>query len=1176
MNKSAIKKFAITARQKLIEAVEQKAYELGITKTYVKETEIYQDGFLINHKFYKKYEMNQRETLIRQVNQKGFDQVVEEVAYTWFNRFIALRFMEVNDYLPTGIRVFSSIEADKAEPDALTEVHVIADELDLNIKKVYQLQDENDTEDLYKYILVKQCNKLGEIMPMMFERIEDYTELLLPDHLLAETSVVYDMVGMIEEKDWTEEVEIVGWLYQYYISEKKDQVFSDLKKNKKISKENIPAATELFTPRWIVQYMVDNALGHLWSETHPDYLVKDQLPYFVEEAEQTERVKEQLKPLKNLNLAPESIKFFDPCMGSGHILVYAFEILYNIYKSQGYKSQDIPFLILKHNLYGLDIDRRAAQLAYFSVIMKARQYNDRLFDQQIVTNVQWIEESNALTEQDIDLFIGDQVSKTTFVTFLNLFQDARLYGSIIEIPHDLDLVSLKNRVETLKENHNDDMFDIDFKDHSLPVVERLMDQAEILSEKFDVVVTNPPYMGRKGMNAELTRYVKMYYKDSSADLFAVFMEVAGRCVKDNGFIGLVNQHSWMFLSSFEKLRETILSAHQIYSMAHLGTRAFAEIGGEVVQTTSFVMRKNLIPNYLATYIRLTDIKDAENKAQEFYNKELYYHRTQDGFTDIPGSPIAYWASEQIRKVFKENPILGEVAEPRQGLATGDNALFLRWWFEVSVKKIHLFRNNDNKWIPISKGGSFRKWFGNNYYVVNWENEGNEIRNFRDEKGKLRSRPQNLSYYFREGITWSTLSSGSASFRFHPANSIFETKGSVLFPKDAQQFSTVLAYVNSKLVNLLLKVITPTLDFHEGPIGRLPFIFLGNQNIDPLVKHTISLSKSDWDSFETSWDFKKHPFLEFKQGATKVAEAYANWEKEAEQRFQTLKANEEELNRIFIDLYELQDELSPEVEDKEVTVRRAEQVRDVKSFLSYAVGLMFGRYSLDEEGLAFAGGTFELAKYESFKPNNGNVMPISEDIYFEDDIVLRFIQIIQIIFGEKALEDNLDFIADTLTRKSNETSRQRIRRYFLKEFYKDHVQTYQKRPIYWMFDSGKENGFKALIYMHRYEQGLVSRVRTEYLHLQQRKYEGEMDRIDILLESFVSHLEKTKAKKQKEKLHKQLLECLQYDQVIAHVANQKIDLDFDDGVKVNYAKFQGVEVPQGEGKKPLKANVLANI
>ncbi len=1169
MDKGAIKRFAVSARNKLMEAVEQKAFELGITKDWIKEAEVYQDGFLINQKFYKKYEIRQRERLIRKIEQKGYDQVIEEVAYTWFNRFIALRFMEVNDYLPTGVRVFSSIEPGKIEPDALTEVLMLVDDLGLEEQKVYELQDANDDEDLFKYILIKQCNKLGEIMPMMFEEIEDYTELLLPNQLLAETSVIHDMVTMINEEDWTKEVEIIGWLYQYYISEKKDEVFAALKKNQKIPKENIPAATELFTPRWIVQYMVDNSLGRLWLESHPDEKLQAELPYYLEAAEQPESVRKQLDGLKDSTLKPESIKFFDPCMGSGHILVYAFEVFHELYKSQGYREQDIPKLIIESNLFGLDIDPRAAQLAYFSVMMKARSYNHRIFNTVISPNLHWIEESNLLTEEDIDIFAANSDLRSDIDTLIETFKDGRLLGSIIEVP-DINLAALKDQVQSIKEKETNDMFVMDFKINTLPTIERLIGQAIILSQKYDIVVTNPPYMGRKGMNAELADYVKKHYKNSSADLFAVFMEVASHSAKDNGFIGMVNQHSWMFLSSYENLRKSMLQNHQIYSMAHLGTRAFPEISGEVVQTTSFVMRKNILTGYLTNFVRLTDYNQTDEKERQLFNKDLHFIRAQDGFSDIPGSPVAYWASERIRQIFHENSSLGNVGTGKEGLKTGNNELFLRLWFEVRDIDIGS-KNRQLKWFFINKGGRFRKWFGNNDYVVNYENNGEKLRN--TSNASL----SNEQFYFREGITWSDVTSGSFSARYSPENQLFETTGPTYFTNE--DIFYVLGLTNSTTFDYLTKFIMSTMHFKKGDLEKLPFIQSGSlrtKKVSHISIENIEISKSDWDSFETSWDFRVHPFVEFKLEATKISDAYSNWQVEAESRFLTLKSNEEELNRIFIGLYGLEDELTPEVEDKDVTVRRADVVRDVKSFLSYAVGLMFGRYSLDEEGLVFAGGEFDLDRYERFKPDADNVIPIADEMYFEDDIVARFVSILNNVFGEESLEENLDFIADTLTKRANETSRQRIRRYFLKEFYKDHLQIYQKRPIYWLFDSGKQDGFKALVYLHRYEPGLVARVRTDYLHAQQRKYEEEVERMDILLESDASKPEKTKARKNKEKLQKQLLECQSYDQVIAHVANQTIDLDLDDGVKVNYAKFQNVEIPQGEGKPPLKGNVLAKI
>ncbi|WP_144463064.1 BREX-1 system adenine-specific DNA-methyltransferase PglX [Siminovitchia fortis] len=1181
MDKGAIKRFAVSARNKLMEAVNQKAFELGVTKDAVKEAEVYQDGFLINQKFYKKYEIRQRERLIREIEQKGYDQVIEEAAYTWFNRFIALRFMEVNDYLPTGVRVFSSIEQGKTEPDALTEVQMLVDELDLDEQKVYELQDANDDEDLFKYILIKQCNKLGEIMPMMFEEIEDYTELLLPNQLLAETSVIHDMVTMIDEEDWMKEVEIIGWLYQYYISEKKDKVFAALKKNQKISKENIPAATELFTPRWIVQYMVDNSLGRLWLESHPDDVLQEKLPYYLEAAEQPENVIRQLEKLKDPNLKPESIKFLDPCMGSGHILVYAFEVFYQLYKSQGYREQDIPKLIIENNLYGLDIDPRAAQLAYFSVMMKARSYNHRIFNSAISPNLHWIEESNRLTDEDIDNFAENSDIRGDVKTLIETFKDGKLLGSIIEVP-DINLKALKNQAQSIKEKETDDMFVADFKINTLPTIERLIDQAITLAQKYHVVVTNPPYMGSGGMNEELLLYFNKNFPLTKRDLSTVFMEKCSAFTGTYGYYALINIPTWMNLSSYEGYRKKILHQETIINLLHLGRGVFGSDFG----TVSVVFRKKLIKNYLALYQKLfvkkSSVESNEIKQKLFFERNNVYKIEQENFSLIQGYPIAYNATESIIEIYKNEKNLGEISEIRQGLATGKNDVYLRSWFEVIYSRIGFgyqdrisTKNSKHKWFPYNKGGEYRKYYGNNNFIVNWENDGYEIRNFKDGRGKLKSRPQNMNYYFKESITWSKVTIGGFSTRFIPKGFIFDVAGCSIFP-DKENLFYILGLTNSKLSTRILEFLSPTVNYEVGHVSNIPIKLERKEYVSTLVEDNTNIAKFDWDSFETSWDFKVHPLVEFRQAASRIAEAFANWQAEAERRFQTLKANEEELNRIFIGLYGLEDELTPGVEDKDVTVRRADVLRDVKSFLSYAVGLMFGRYSLDEEGLVFAGGEFDLGRYETFVPDADNVIPIADEMYFEDDIVSRFVDILKIVFGDEHLEDNLDFIADTLTRRANETSRQRIRRYFLKEFYKDHLQIYQKRPIYWLFDSGKQDGFKALVYLHRYEPGLAARVRTDYLHAQQRKYEEEIERMDILLESDVSKQEKTRARKNKEKLQKQLLECQSYDQIIAHVANQKPDLDLDDGVKVNYAKFQNIEIPQGEGKKPLKGNVLAKI
>lgn len=1187
IDKKAIKEFAKNARKKLIKGVTQKAFEFGITENKIIRPEIFEDGFKINGILYEKHQSKQRVHLINEIHTHGYSYVIDRIAYTWFNRFIALRFMEVNGYLPTGIRIFSSIESGKIEPDVLSNIELIADDLRLNLGQVYDFQDRNQNDHLFKYILIHQCNNLSEIMPNIFESIGNDSELLLPDNLLSEDSVIREMTRNIKEEDWKHQVEIIGWLYQFYNSQKKDAVFTDLKKNIKIGKDDIPAATQLFTPKWIVQYMMENSLGRLWLESYPNRELKQRWTYYLDEVEQPLNVQHQLNGLLSRNLSPESIKVFDPCMGSGHILVYAFDLLFEIYVSAGYSKRDIPQLILKNNIYGLEIDERAKQLAYFSLMMKARFYDRQLFRKHVDIHVYAIHESNSITDEDIDSFSDNKLLKEQVQKLVDTFIDAEIYGSILKVPDGIDLAALETRIKEIQEKDSYDFFLEDFKLNKLNLFKAFINQATLLDMNFEVVVTNPPYMGRKGMDDRLSKFVKSNYPDASADLFAVMMERCIQFAQKNGFISMITQQSWMFLSSFEKLRLRLLQQEQIYSMAHLGARAFAEIGGEVVQSTMFVLRNQMIPNYNANYVRLVDIKDADGKSKQFRNNKLHYIRTQDGFSDIPGSPIAYWASKKIMNTYKQNNFVGNFLSLKKGMSTGENERFLRNWYEINNRNfgINIPSNEEAvrsglKWFPISSGGGYRKWYGNNTLVVNWYNKGEEMKHnasILNHGGHWSRYIVNTDSFFLEGITWNAISSNNLSVRIFENGFLFSSASMCGFG-DKDDLIMVIALLNSKVSIPYLEILSPTLNFGPQQIKKIPCIMnlYVKEKIKSIVLNNNLLTKSDWDSFETSWDFKRHPFLEFRNGSVTLEEAYSNWEQEADRRFKTLKANEEELNRIFIDLYGLQDELTPEETDDEVTVRRADRERDVKSFLSYCVGIMFGRYSLDEEGLIFAGGDFDSDRYKSYKPDKDNVIPISDDTYFEDDLVGRLISILKLIYGVSTLEQNLDFIAQSLNMKSSETPRQRIRRYFLKEFYKDHVQIYKKRPIYWLFDSGKQNGFKALIYLHRYESGLVARVRTDYLHAMGRKYEEEMRRLELLMESDAQERDKVKARKQKEKLQRQLSECRQYDQIVAHMANQQIKLDLDDGVKANYGLFQSIVVPRGVGKNSLKADLLAKL
>lgn len=1193
MNKSAIKNFAVNARRKLIESVSQKAYGLGISIDEIKEIEEVPNGSRIkinkDYVYLTNTETEHRDRLIEQIKYKGYEQVIEEVAYTWFNRIIALRFMEVNEYLPTRIRVLSSGEENKIEPDAVTDALDLIDDLGLDREKIYNYKDNNDTEGLFKYILIKQCNALGKIMPVMFEKIQDYTELLLPDNLLVEGSVIRDLVNNIEEDDFKEQVEIIGWLYQYYISEKKDEVFAGLKKNKKITKENIPAATQLFTPDWIVKYMVENSLGRLWIEGHPNEELKKRWKYYLEEATQEPDVEKKLEKIReeSKKLSPEEITVLDPAMGSGHILVYAFDVLYDIYLSAGYSERDIPRLILEKNIYGLDIDDRAGQLAYFALIMKARSYSRRFFRdierEPIELNVCSIQESNDISKEDIEYFAdGDEKLKRDVEYLVEKFTDAKEYGSILEVGA-VDFDRIEKRLNDIKED-NINLFNKDIKKKLIAIISIIVMQYRIMVNKYDVCITNPPYMGSKNMGKLLNEYCKKNYVNGKSDLCTVFIDKCIEYTKENRYTSMITMHSWMFLGSYENLRYNIINNNFISTMVHLGTRAFEEIGGEVVQTVSWIMKKSSSEK-IGKYIRLTDYNSSNMKEKEFFNNSNIFNSNQLSYNQIPGTPIAYWASRQIVDIFKKSKQLGEISAVRKGLITSNNDRFLRLWHEISNLKIGLNYYSDieakyskKKWFPYVKGGSYRKWYGNYEYLLNYYNDGEELKAWVEElaKEKPGGRIINKEYYFKEGITWSSIGTNRTSFRYVNRGSVYSNTGMGIFVKEGD-IKYIIGFLNSKICEYMLQVISPTMGFEALYVSKIPVIIKNKTETKDIINKNIIMSKYDWDSFETSWDFKKHPIIEFK--SNNIENSFKNWSNFTEQQFNQLKSNEEELNRIFIDIYGLQDELTPDVEDKDITIRKADRDREMKSFISYAVGCMMGRYSLDEEGLVFAGGEFDKNRYKTFKADYDAIITITDMEYFEDDIVSRFVEFVKLVFGEETLEENLNYIADTecFKRKSNETSRECLRRYFLKGFMEDHLKIYQKRPIYWMFDSGKQNGFKALIYMHRYDENMVAKVRADYLHVLQKKYEAEINRLGNDLNSeILSSKEKLAAKKLKEKIQKQLAECKQYDQVISHVAHQRIAIDLDDGVKINYQKFQGVEVLQDDGKKDLKQDLLFKV
>lgn len=1177
MDKTAAKSFALKARAELTNLVIIQAANLGITAEGIQKGKPLDDGIIVNGQVFGPEMAKAYEHLVRRIEISGYHEIMKEAIYTWFNRFVALRFMEVHDYLPIQMRIFSSLTPGKKEPDAVTEVGQLIEELELNRDLVYQMQDAHNTEQLFKYVVEKQGRQLEEIIPQVFQEVERDFYLLLPDGLLREDGFIDQLVNMIPEEDW-QEIEIIGWLYQYYISEEKDEIFANLSKNK-IGKDEIGAATQIFTPKWIVQYLVGNSLGRLWLEDYPQSNLKQHLPYYVEDAEQPQEVLEQLEALKGTPINPEEIKVMDPSMGSGHMLLEAFEIMRQIYLEQGYRPREIPALILGKNIYGLDIDKRASQLASFALVMKARQYDRRFFERNVKLNLVGFEESNGMpTFQNIELVNLEEINLELEKLYLN-FRDAKLYGSIIKL-NPVNIAIIEEAIKDIKSRSINDIFAREYLDYEIPYIEHLIHQYQLLSQKYHVTVTNPPYMGSGGMSAPLSKYVKKHYPMSKADLFAVFMEVEFSLTKENYYSAMINQQSWMFLKSYEKIRKYILDNKTIISMNHTGTRSFPEIGGEVVQSVSYILKSKSLDKYISNYIRLVNIS-SESKHKDFFDIKNKFNIRQCEFSKIPGSPLAYWISKNLIKNFTKNNV-GSYLITREGMATANNDLFLRFWHEIINKKHFLEDFQDSKWVAYNKGGSYRKWYGNNYYVVNWENDGYGIKNNIDSQTKrIRSHNYNGEYAFREGLSWSSLSTGNISFRYSPKGFLFDSKGAMGFSKKDTNIKVIQSFLNSKIAMKYLEFISPTMDFKVGDIVQIPYLLndISNKEImllEAICNENVNISKKDWDFFETSWDFNKHPFITYKENNKNLENSFDNWKKETMKNFNQLKSNEEELNRIFIDIYGLQDELTSEVEDKDVTIRKADLERDVKSFLSYLVGIIFGRYSLDEPGLIYAGGGFDRSRYKRYQPDNDNIIPLTHENYFQDDILTRITELVELIYGAETLEENLLFIAEALKMKGDETPRDTIRRYFMKDFFKDHKKIYQNRPIYWQMTSGKQDAFKSIFYLHRYDEATLARVRTEYVLPLTNTLTELSNQMQAVVDGSASSREVASARKQMEKYQKQLQELRDYDLILKNLADQHIALDLDDGVLVNYDKFQSIPVTNTHTGKPGKMNLLEKL
>ena len=1147
MNKSAIKNYAVWARKELMKQVAQKAFEYGVTETSVPD----QNVDSIHGRLLSNQEKNELTQLVSQIKKYGYDHVIEEVAYTWFNRFIALRFMEVNNYLPQRIRIFTN-ENNEFKPELLNEaIHVELEGLDQT--KVFDMIEQNDRDSLYKYLLLCLCNDMKQYLPDMFTSIEDYKALLMPDNLLREDSVLGKLIEDIDEDSWLNQVQIIGWLYQYYNAELKDAVM----KKKNYTKDEIPAATQLFTPDWIVRYMTENSLGRLWIDGHPDFDHRE-WKYYLEEAKQEPEVVKQLEGIKaeHAKLNPEDITVIDPCMGSGHILVYAFDVLMDIYRASGYSDRDAARSFLENNVYGLEIDERAFHLAYFALMMKARDYYRRILFRGIKLNVLEIREPESTLKKEFEPYLNGYADLAKYL--VETFKEAKEFGSILIMDHsEQEFVEFQDYLDSLKNEENPDIVAKAYIKEMVDILNPLVRQAILLAKKYDVVITNPPYMAP---TAKQKPYVQNHYGDSKSDLFAVFMERCHYLTKKDAYQAMITMHSWMFLSSFEKLRKKLLKQNTIINMAHLGARAFEDIGGEVVQTSSFIVYNQNIIGYKSSFKRLVDYNSQDEKEINYFlSNNLFVQKASD-FNKIPGSPIGYWLSKNVFNIFSLGSPLNQFGVLTNGMFTCDNNRFLKKWYEVSDIKIFYkcssqkeSINSDLKWYPYNKGGDFRKWYGNHLYVIDFEKFGEEISLFRKKRGQSASFP-GQSYYFKESISWSLVSSYKFGARFYPKGFVFDIGGSSFFPD--KHFKYILGFLTSNVATNLLNILNPTMNFQIGDVSKIPLIYNENHKveIEELVDKCIELSKNDWDEVETSWNFTNLNLLNnISDGLIEksVKEVLNQKQNDIEKE----KSYETRLNDIFIDIYNLSTDINitNKIVDKDLSVKILPSEQLIKNFISYAVGCMFGRYSLDVEGLAFAGGDFDAAKYSSFIPDSDDILPICDEEYFEDDIVTRFIEFVRVVYGSDTLETNLEFIASALGGKG--TPREVLRSYFLNDFYKDHCKIYQKRPIYWLFDSGKKNGFKSLVYIHRYTLDLIARMRTGYVHPQQARYRTQMELLQSQIEEATSTSERVRLNKRLKKISEQAAELAKYEEKVHHWADKMEPMDLDDGVKVNYEKFK---------------------
>lgn len=1202
MNTANLKRYAPQARREFITAISKQLNQLGIYSDK-QISDVKEEGsvLLIEGKAFLPDIKFAREKLVEKVKLVGYAQLVEQEAYTWFNRLCAIRYMEIHDYLGHGFRVLS-------HPDNPTGFEIIdhavdaADELDLDRDYIVELKlAGNKDEVLYRELLLKQCHKLHQAMPFLFEALNDASELLLPDNLTRTDSILRGLVDGIPEEDW-QQVEVIGWLYQFYISEKKDEVMG-----KVVKSEDIPAATQLFTPSWIVKYMVQNSVGRQWLQTYPESVIKSQMEYYIEPAEQSDEVNEQLQAITPESIEPESIKVLDPAVGSGHILIEAYNVLKAIYEERGYRPREIPKLILENNLYGLDIDDRAAQLSGFALMMMARDDDKRIFTRNVRLNVLALQEGNHInlpaqwralnlfggwdTGAPQDMFADEAHDLSSFEAdnryqllqrTLARFTQAKTFGSLIEVPAD-EYYELKEMYETL--------FDLAQSGDSFqrPAANQLINivhQALILSIRYDAVVANPPYMGSKYQAVEVKKYLKDNFNGYEKDLFSAYIIRNLQLAKNNGQLGFMTPFVWMFLSSYEQLRNKLIDDETIATLIQLEYSGF---DGATVPICTFTLTKGHLLGYTGSYIKLSDFRGAVNQAPRTLeainntNCGWFYKANPDDFKKIPGSPIAYWVSKTLISIYEDNPKAGENSQAAVGLQTGDNDRFMRFWYEIdSLKFSDTVKSTDEtvgskiKWVPYNKGGSYRKWYGNREYVVNWENDGEEIRNFKDNNGKLRSRPQNTQFYFKESITWSEITSSWKSFRYNEYGSISDVKGQSAYFSSKNELVSALCWLNSNVVEKLTKIQNPTLSFQSGDYKNLPLPIL-KKEIIPLGEEAISLSQRDWDAFEISNRFKKYPLL---LNLLRVEDSYDKFFANSKNDTSRLKGLEEQINSYIVSNFNLHEDIDINVLEEQITLKtnpiyRYDTVEEanirfqsdtIGELISYSLGCMLGRYSPDREGLVYANsgneGFDELVAegaYKSFPADQNAIIPLTDQEWFKDDATDRLREFVQVVWGDEHLQENLDFIAESLCLhaikpKKSESALDTIRRYLSTQFYKDHLKTYKKRPIYWLFSSGKHKAFECLVYLHRYNEGTLSRMRTEYVTPLLGKYDAYAEQLEKQAETAESTIDSNRFKKELATLAKQQVELREFDDKLKHYADMRISLDLDDGVKVNYGKF----------------------